>query len=39
MEQKLGWQKQERLRDKMSLDGGLKPKNKDGFSLSAAALQ
>lgn len=39
MELKLGWQKLEQLRVSMPLDGGLKPKSKDGFSLSAAALQ
>lgn len=32
MERKLGLQNMKRLRDKMSLDGGLKPKSKDGFS-------
>ncbi len=33
MERKLDWQNMKRLRDKMSLDEGLKPKNNDGFSL------
>lgn len=32
MERKLDWQNMKRLRDKMPLDEGLKPKNNDDFS-------